>query len=90
MKFDHAFTAPINPPNASPKLTRAQVWTGLEHKARDPVRYVPIIAACKVVEETEAGLTRLVTFKPGTGPPGEVKEVVIWTKEVRVRIFQRG
>lgn len=86
MKVALAFTAPINPPSATPKLTRAQVWEGLVHKARDPVKYVPGIETCNVLEENADGLTREVTFRPGTpGPPGIVTEKVVFTKEVRVR-----
>ncbi|KAI0785431.1 hypothetical protein BC629DRAFT_1517054 [Irpex lacteus] len=84
MKVAFAFTAPINPPSATPKLTRAQVWEGLVHKARDPIKYVPGIETCKVLEENADGLTREVTFRPGTqGPPGTVTEKVVFTKEVR-------
>lgn len=84
MKFHVAFTAPINPPSASLKLTRAQVWSGLEKKARDPKRFVPVITECEVVDEHATGLTRIVSFKPGAGPPGKVKETVNFIKEVRV------
>ncbi|KAI0686646.1 hypothetical protein BC835DRAFT_451470 [Cytidiella melzeri] len=83
MKLSYAFTSPINPASASHKLTRAQVWAGLMHKSRDPLRFVPAIAECEVLEESAEGLTRMVTFKPGTGPPGRVKETVVFKREVR-------
>lgn len=91
MKTAYAFTAPINPSSASTKLTRAQVWAGLVEKARDPAKYIPGIESCEVVEENGNGLTRMVQFKPGgpAGPgSGKVKEVVRFTKEVRVCILR--
>ncbi|KAI0094382.1 hypothetical protein BDY19DRAFT_988233 [Irpex rosettiformis] len=83
MKYSYAFTAPINPPSATPKLTRAQVWEGLVHKARDPIKYVPGMATCEVLEENADGLTRQISLKPGSGPPGKVTEKVVFKKEVR-------
>lgn len=81
-----AHTAPINPPSATLKLTRAQVWSGLEKKARDPQRFVPAITECEVTDQHATGLTRIVSFKPGAGPSGnlKVKETVDFVKEVRV------
>lgn len=84
MKLDIAVTQPINPPPSSPALTRAQVWTGLKIKARDPVKFVPIISKCEVLHEDNAGLTRVVTFKPGSGPPGTVTEVITYVEGVKV------
>lgn len=89
MKICAAHSSPINPPGATPKLTRSQVWEGLKVKSRDPVRFVPVIQSCVVVEETAAGLTRKVHFKPGTGPQGEVTEVVTFFEGVRVRSRSR-
>ena len=85
MKFHIAVTRPINPPSAPSILTRAQVWQGLKIKARDPIRFVPAIASCEVVEENDAGLTRLVSLKPGSGgPPGKVTETVVFVDGVKV------
>ncbi|KAF7793580.1 hypothetical protein EIP86_004694 [Pleurotus ostreatoroseus] len=84
MKFEIATTKPINTPSATPVLTREQVFAGLKIRARDPVKYIPAITSCKIVKEDEAGLTRVITCKPGTGPPGEVTEVVTYTKNVKV------
>ncbi|GAA5841958.1 hypothetical protein JCM9279_003169 [Rhodotorula babjevae] len=67
-----AATRPVNPPGASPALSADQLWAGLGIKARDPTRFVPAITACRVVEETEDKVTRIVRF--GDGP--EVKEEV--------------
>ncbi|RXW25176.1 hypothetical protein EST38_g696 [Candolleomyces aberdarensis] len=57
----------INPPGASPKLTEAQVWKGLEIKARDPADFVPSVTSCEVVKDTEKSVTRVVSF--GGNPP---------------------
>ncbi|GJE89537.1 DUF1857 domain-containing protein [Phanerochaete sordida] len=77
-----AFTAPINPADAPLKVTRAQVWEALKIKARAPTRFVPVIEHCEVVEEHAGGLTRVVQFKPGTGPPGKVTEVITFGDDV--------
>ena len=84
MKFQYAYTAPINPPSAAPTLTRAQVWEGLKLKARDPARFIPGVAACEVTEERADGITRVIQFQPG-GPPGKITEVVQYVDGVRVR-----
>ncbi|EKM59984.1 uncharacterized protein PHACADRAFT_170567 [Phanerochaete carnosa HHB-10118-sp] len=88
MKIYLASTAPINPANVPSKLTRAQVWEGLKIKAHSPFRFVPIIEKCRVVEEHGTGLTCVVQFGPGTGPPGKTTEVVTFGGEVYVRILQ--
>ncbi|MDR9752505.1 SRPBCC family protein [Pseudomonas sp. SZMC_28357] len=36
-------------------LSRAQVWEGLEEKARNPIGYVRPIEHCKIVEEAPGG-----------------------------------
>ena len=63
-------TLPINPPNASPVLTLAQVWEVMQIKARKPQLFVAAISACEVLEETESFLKRAATFAEGMGPPG--------------------
>ncbi|KAH6844589.1 hypothetical protein B0I37DRAFT_446606 [Chaetomium sp. MPI-CAGE-AT-0009] len=73
--FNFAYTAPINPPGASPILTPAQVWTGLQYKVRRAEKFVPVITACQVLSEEQAGdgthvITRLATFRAGAGPKG--------------------
>ena len=88
MKYHLAFTAPVNPPSATTKLTRAHVWEGLKLKARDPLRYVPAIAKCEVVSETEDGMTRIVEFKPNMGPPGKVTEVITYAGNCRVSTLE--
>ncbi|KAH9839675.1 hypothetical protein Tdes44962_MAKER08018 [Teratosphaeria destructans] len=69
-----AYTEPINPPNASPVLTRDQIWKGLQRKVRRAQDFVPIIKACDVVEEKGNEVTRVAHFEQG-GKKWEVKEV---------------
>ncbi|KAK0653109.1 hypothetical protein B0T16DRAFT_407440 [Cercophora newfieldiana] len=74
--FNLGYTAPINPPGASPVLNPTQVWAGLQRKVRHAEEFVPLFSACEVVSE-EPGATefdpytviRNVTIRPG-GPPG--------------------
>src|SRR5206468_4105784 len=46
-------TVPVNPPGQTP-LTRAQVWAGLELKARDARLFLPpgLCTRCEIVEES--------------------------------------
>lgn len=87
MKIYSSATWPVNPPGASPVLTREQLWNGLEVKAHDPRDFVPI-TACTVIENRgEQGITRRVKFVPNAGPPtsnGEATEVVTYYKPVKV------
>lgn len=86
MKFNLAFTAPINPTSVTPILSHAQVWAGLVRKCRKPQDMVPVFSDCEVLEENESGLTRIVTFKPGMGPPaGKEKEVITYQGQTTVR-----
>lgn len=39
-------------------MTREGLWRLLRQKARNPVGYVPAIAACEIIEERENGLVR--------------------------------
>ena len=46
---------PVNPPDADasgPRLTRADVWRGLELKANNALPFVPSITHCVVTERT--------------------------------------
>ncbi|KAI1496806.1 hypothetical protein F5X99DRAFT_50547 [Biscogniauxia marginata] len=49
-----AYTAPINPPGASPAVTQAQVWEGLKLKVRQAQDFVPVIETCAVLSESES------------------------------------
>ena len=63
-------TSPVNPPNASPVLTLAQVWEVMQIKTRKPELFVAPISGCEVLEEKESFLKRVVSFREGMGPPG--------------------
>lgn len=89
MKFNLAFTAPINPPSASPVLSHAQVWAGLVKKIQKPQDFVPLISDCEILEEYDGGLKRVVTFKPGMGPPsGKTTEIITYHGQTTVRNFR--
>jgi hypothetical protein len=71
-----AHTSPINPPNATPVLSPAQIWAGLQRKIRFAQEFVPVIESCEVLEEKDGVVTREVVFKKGMGPKDRAKEVV--------------
>lgn len=86
MKFNIAYTFPINPPSASPVLSHAQVWAGLVKKCRKPQDFVTAISDCEVLEEDDNGLKRVVTFKSGMGPPaGKSTEIITFHGQTTVR-----
>ncbi|TKA80605.1 hypothetical protein B0A49_02037 [Cryomyces minteri] len=75
-----AYTAPINPPSASPVLTSPQLWAGLQRKIRHAQEFVPAIVSCTVLDEQKEDngsvtVTREVQFKEGYGPKEPVREV---------------
>ncbi|KAF2799052.1 DUF1857-domain-containing protein [Melanomma pulvis-pyrius CBS 109.77] len=76
VNFNLAFTAPINPPSASPVLTVPQIWAGLQRKIRFAQEFVPVIESCEVLEDKDGVVTRAVKFKKGMGPRDEANEVV--------------
>ncbi|KAI8934007.1 hypothetical protein NX059_008776 [Plenodomus lindquistii] len=74
-------TSPINPPSATPILTQAQIWAGLQRKIRFAQEFVPVIESCTVLSEEDEGdqgtvVTREVKFKEGAGPKESAREVV--------------
>jgi hypothetical protein len=73
----YAYTAPINPANATPILSRDDVFSGLRRKVRQAAEFVPVIESCNVLFEDGNVVTREVTFKEGAGPTGRVKEICI-------------
>ena len=74
--FHLAHTTPINPPSASPTLTHAQVWSGLQRKIRFAQEFVPIIESCTVLSDKDGVVDRVVKFKEGMAPKGEARETV--------------
>ncbi|KAK3900992.1 hypothetical protein C8A05DRAFT_16775 [Staphylotrichum tortipilum] len=74
------FSAPINPPGATPILTPSQVWTGLCAKVRHANLFVPLITACEVLSEDSSNpdepvVTRRVTFNRTWAATAQGKEV---------------
>ena len=50
-----------------PKLTRADVWAGLELKANNALPFVPAMTQCEVLERRgELEFDQSVELKPGT------------------------
>jgi hypothetical protein len=84
--ISYAYTAPINPINASPVLNRETVFAGLRRKVRQAAEFVPIIASCDILNEDGNVITREVVFKEGTGPPGRVKEICVERYPTKVYI----
>ncbi|KAF1940771.1 DUF1857-domain-containing protein [Clathrospora elynae] len=75
VKLNAAYTSKINPAGATPVLTLAQVWAGLERKIRFPHEFIPVIESCTVLEDKDGVLTREVTFKEGVREKRTVKEI---------------
>jgi hypothetical protein len=46
-----------------PLLGRGEVWRGLVMKARNVLPYVPGVARCEVLEQSDSGLVREVEFR---------------------------
>ncbi len=53
---------PVNPDGVEPKLSREQVWRGLELKAIDAKPFVNGMSQCDVLERTDTTIKRVVTF----------------------------
>lgn len=87
-----AYTAPINPPSASPVLTQSQVWTGLKRKVKRAYEFVPVITACEVISEEGNTVVREATFAAGTlgkdTPAKTVREVCVHQAPSRVDFKQ--
>lgn len=57
-----AATAPVNPPDATPVLSQAQLWAGLKRKVRHADEFVPPITSCVVEKEEGNVVHRRVVF----------------------------
>ncbi|KAI9752743.1 MAG: hypothetical protein M4579_005499 [Chaenotheca gracillima] len=80
-----AYTAPINPPSASPVLTVDELWEGAIHKCHEPEKYIFPIAYCRVERQDENGMTRVIKFREGFGDPNEeVVEEIVYSKPMKV------
>ena len=77
-------TVPVNPEGET-KLTRAQVWAGLELKARDAREFLPpgLCTRCDVVEESATHFVREATIAGA-----DLREIVTLEPESKVTFFQ--
>ena len=77
-------TVPVNPDGES-KLTREQVWKGLERKARDARLFLPpgLCTKCDVVEESATHFVREATIAGA-----DLREIITLEPERKVTFFQ--
>jgi hypothetical protein len=77
-------TVPVNPEGEIP-LTRAQIWAGLELKARDARLFLPpgLCTRCDVIEESATHFVRDATIG-GT----DLREIITIEPERKVTFFQ--
>ncbi|WP_292071191.1 AtaL-like protein [Brevundimonas sp. UBA7534] len=81
----HATAAvPVNPAGQT-VLTRAQVWAGLELKARDARLFLPegLCTRCEVIEETPTHLVREATIGGA-----DLREIIALEPGCKVTFFQ--
>ncbi|KAH8811304.1 hypothetical protein F5884DRAFT_781741 [Xylogone sp. PMI_703] len=91
MSNNIAFTAPINPPGATPVLTRSQIWAGLLLKIRSGETFVPnAIESTTVVTEGTDPFENPVTTRDVIFIEGKrkVREVVTAYADARVDFLQ--
>ena len=79
-----AATIPVNPEGET-RLTRAQVWQGLELKARDARLFLPpgLCTRCDVVEESATHFVREATIAGA-----DLREIITLEPESKVTFFQ--
>lgn len=77
-------TVPVNPGDET-RLTRAQMWQGLELKARDARLFLPagLCTRCDVVEESATHFVREATIAGA-----DLREIVTLEPESKVTFFQ--
>ena len=77
-------TVPVNPAGET-RLSRAQVWRGLELKARDARLFLPpgLCTRCEVVEESATHFVREATIG-GL----DLREIITFEPERKVTFFQ--
>ncbi|KAI9053724.1 hypothetical protein LZ554_002675 [Drepanopeziza brunnea f. sp. 'monogermtubi'] len=87
-----AFTSPINPPDASPTLTRPQIWRMLQLKVRSAETFVPnaiqsttVLSTTPASDNAAAVTVREVTFREAQRV---VREVVTEYEDARVEFEQ--
>jgi hypothetical protein len=77
-------TVPVNPDGQS-KLTRDQVWKGLERKARDARLFLPpgLCIRCDVTEESATHFVREATIGGQ-----DLREIIVLESNAKVTFFQ--
>ena len=77
-------TIPVNPAGET-KLTRDQVWKGLELKARDARQFLPpgLCTRCDVVEESATHFVREATIGGA-----DLREIITFEPRSKVTFFQ--
>jgi hypothetical protein len=77
-------TVPVNPEGEA-KLTREQVWKGLELKARDARLFLPpgLCTRCDVVEESATCFVREATIGGA-----DIREIITLEPQHKVTFFQ--
>ncbi|MGO8503313.1 SRPBCC family protein [Rhizobium leguminosarum] len=77
-------TVPVNPEGETP-LTRAEVWQGLERKARDARLFLPagLCTRCDVVEESSTHFVREATIGGQ-----DLREIITLEPQGKVTFFQ--
>ena len=77
-------TVPVNP-DGETKLTREQVWKGLEMKARDARLFLPpgLCTRCDVVEESATHFVREATIAGA-----DLREIITLDPQSKVTFFQ--
>ncbi|MEO7687930.1 MAG: SRPBCC family protein [Sphingomonas sp.] len=77
-------TVPVNPEGET-RLTRAQLWQGLELKARDARLFLPpgLCTRCEVVEESATHFVREATIAGA-----DLREIITLEPERKVTFFQ--
>jgi hypothetical protein len=80
-----SYAIEVNPEGASPTLTAAQVWRGLEMKAENALPFVPGMTKCEVVERKGNTILRDITFKGD-----DFKEFITLLAPVQVQFERVG
>ncbi|WP_417843811.1 AtaL-like protein [Thalassospira sp.] len=77
-------TVPVNPENET-RLTRKQVWKGLELKARDARLFLPpgLCTRCDVTEESKTHFVRDATIAGA-----DLREIITLEPQSKVTFFQ--
>ena len=77
-------TVAVNPEGETP-LTRAQVWLGLEAKARDARLFLPpgLCTRCDVAEESVTHFVREATIAGQ-----DLREIIVLERQAKVTFFQ--